>query len=77
MKDAVAHTLGALHPTATDNALHGDTLAQAPRPPGDPEGTSPGAGVGVAPAKAAPAAMRRRVDQTIVPTRCRQACDQA
>ena len=31
MKDAVARTLGTLHPTATDNALHGDTLAQAPR----------------------------------------------
>lgn len=31
MKDAVAHTLGAQHPTATDNALHWDTLAQAPR----------------------------------------------
>ncbi len=35
MKDAVAHTLGALPPTAADNALHGDTLAQAPRATGD------------------------------------------
>lgn len=42
MKDAVARNLGTLHPTATDNAPHGDTLAQAPRLPGSQAPRRPG-----------------------------------